>query len=191
MTITRWEAYRDVVALQNRMNSLFQDFSRNGSGENEPVTAAGFVPPVDIYEDEHKLVLKLEIPGIRQEDLDVRMENSTLSVRGERSFRDGRQGRELPSCGAALRQLLSCLHGPQHHRPGKHQGRIRRWGSAFGTAEASGKQAQANQGERRISQAAEPESTGSTRDCQDGVTQSLRLSSPRPFIRGELTNFWR
>ncbi len=44
------------------------------------------MPPVDIYEDEHKLVLKLEIPGIRQEDLDVRMENTTLSVRGERSF---------------------------------------------------------------------------------------------------------
>ena len=88
MAITRWEAYRDVVALQNRMNSLFQDFSRSSSGENELVTAAGFVPPVDIYEDEHKLVLKLEIPGIRQEDLDVRMENTTLSVRGERSFRD-------------------------------------------------------------------------------------------------------
>ena len=86
MTITRWEAYRDVLALQNRMNSLFQDFSRTNSGENDVVTAAGFVPPVDIYEDEHKLVLKLEIPGIRQEDLDVRMENSTLSVRGERSF---------------------------------------------------------------------------------------------------------
>ncbi len=85
MTITRWETYRDVVALQNRMNSLFQDFSRN-NGENEQVTAASFVPPVDIYEDEHKLVLKLEIPGIRQEDLDVRMENTTLSVRGERSF---------------------------------------------------------------------------------------------------------
>ena len=88
MSITRWEAYRDVVALQNRMNSLFQDFSRNGSGsgENELVTAAGFVPPVDIYEDEHKLVLKLEIPGIRQEDLDVRMENNTLTIKGERSF---------------------------------------------------------------------------------------------------------
>jgi HSP20 family protein len=86
MAITRWEAYRDVVALQNRMNSLFQDFSRSNSGENEFLTAAGFVPPVDIYEDEHKLVLKLEIPGIRQEDLDVRMENTTLSVKGERSF---------------------------------------------------------------------------------------------------------
>lgn len=65
------------------MNSLFQDFSRN-NGENEQVTAASFVPRVDIYEDEHKLVLKLEIPGIRQEDLDV--ENTILSVRGERSF---------------------------------------------------------------------------------------------------------
>ena len=85
MTITRWETYRDVLALQNRMNSIFQDFSRN-NGENEQVTAAGFVPPVDIYEDEHKLVLKLEIPGIRQEDLDVQMENNTLSVRGQRSF---------------------------------------------------------------------------------------------------------
>ena len=67
MTLTRFETYRDVLALQNRMNSLFQDFSRNG--ENELVTAAGFVPPVDIYEDEHKLVLKIEIPGMRQEDL--------------------------------------------------------------------------------------------------------------------------
>ena len=87
MAITRWDTYRDVLALQNRMNSIFQDFSRgNGSGENELVTAAGFVPPVDIYEDENKLVLKIEIPGMRQEDLDVCMENSTLSVRGERSF---------------------------------------------------------------------------------------------------------
>jgi HSP20 family protein len=87
MAITRWETYRDVLALQNRMNSIFQDFSRgNGSAENELVTAAGFVPPVDIYEDQNKLVLKIEIPGMRQEDLDVHMENNTLTVRGERNF---------------------------------------------------------------------------------------------------------
>jgi HSP20 family protein len=90
MAITRWDPFRDVVALQNRMNSLFQDFSRNG--ENELVTAAGFVPPVDIYEDEHKLVLKVEIPGMRLEDLDVRMENNTLTIKGERSFQS--EGKE-------------------------------------------------------------------------------------------------
>jgi HSP20 family protein len=83
MAITRWDPYRDVLALQHRLNSLFQDFSRNG--ENEPVTAS-FAPPVDIYEDEHKLVLKIEIPGMRLEDLDVRMENNTLTVKGERNF---------------------------------------------------------------------------------------------------------
>jgi HSP20 family protein len=92
MAISRWDAYRDVVALQNRMNSLFQDFSRSSSGENEMVTTAGFVPPVDIFEDENKLVLKLEIPGMRQEDLDVRLENNTLSVKGERSFQS--EGKE-------------------------------------------------------------------------------------------------
>jgi HSP20 family protein len=89
MVITRWDPFRDVVALQNRVNSLFQDFSRNGEGE---LATAGFVPPVDIYEDEHKLVLKLEIPGMRQEDLDVRMENQTLTVKGERSFQS--EGKE-------------------------------------------------------------------------------------------------
>ncbi len=86
MAITRFEPYRDLLALQNRMNSIFQDFSRNNSGDNDLVTAAGFVPPVDIYEDENKLVLKIEIPGMRQEDLDVRMENNTLTVKGERNL---------------------------------------------------------------------------------------------------------
>jgi HSP20 family protein len=91
MAITRWDPFRDVVTLQNRMNSLFQDFSRT-NGDSELVTAAGFVPPVDIYEDEHKLAITLEIPGMRQEDLDVRLENNTLTVKGERSFKS--EGKE-------------------------------------------------------------------------------------------------
>lgn len=85
MAITRWDPFRDVVALQNRMNSFFQDFTR-GQGESDALTTAAFVPPVDIYEDEHKVVLKLEVPGMKQEDLDVRVENNTLTIRGERKF---------------------------------------------------------------------------------------------------------
>jgi HSP20 family protein len=56
------------------------------SGENDPLAAANFVPPVDIYEDPEKVVLKLEVPGIDQKDLDVRVENHTLTVKGERKF---------------------------------------------------------------------------------------------------------
>ena len=86
MAITRWDPFREVATLQNRMNSLFQDFSRTQGGELDLPTTAGFVPPVDIYEGEHTIVLKLEVPGIRQEDLDIRIENNTLTVRGERKF---------------------------------------------------------------------------------------------------------
>lgn len=83
MTITRWYPIREVAALQNRVNSLLQDIAGTDS---EPVAAASFVPAVDVYEDERKVVLKLEIPGVREEDLDIRVENQSLSVRGERKF---------------------------------------------------------------------------------------------------------
>jgi len=82
MTISRWDPYREVVALQNRVNSLFRDMN----GENDPVTAASFVPAVDIYEDAQKVMLKLEVPGIEEKDLDIRVENNTLTVKGERKF---------------------------------------------------------------------------------------------------------
>ena len=82
MAITRWDPFREVVSLQNRVNSLF----RNMNEEDLPLTTASFVPAVDIYEDTDKLVLKLEVPGIDEKDLDVRVEDNTLTVKGERKF---------------------------------------------------------------------------------------------------------
>jgi HSP20 family protein len=82
MAITRWDPFREVVALQNRVNSLFRDLNDDG----DPVAAASFVPAVDIYEDAQKVVLKLEVPGIEEKDLDIRVENHTLTVKGERKF---------------------------------------------------------------------------------------------------------
>ena len=82
MAITRWDPFREVVALQNRVNSLFRDLNEG----DDPVAAASFVPAVDIYEDAQKVMLKLEVPGVDQKDLDVRVENHTLTVKGERKF---------------------------------------------------------------------------------------------------------
>jgi HSP20 family protein len=70
------------MALQNRVNSIFRDFNE-GDGA---LAAASFVPAVDVYEDAEKVVLKLEAPGIEEKDLDVRVENHTLTVKGERKF---------------------------------------------------------------------------------------------------------
>jgi HSP20 family protein len=82
MAITRWVPFREVISMQNRLNSLFRDLN---DGEN-PLTTAAFVPAVDVYEDAQKVVLKLEVPGIEEKDLDVRVENNTLTVKGERKF---------------------------------------------------------------------------------------------------------
>jgi HSP20 family protein len=67
MAITRFDPFREVVALQNRVNSMF----RNLTESEDPVAAAAFVPPV---------------PGIEEKDLDVRVEDHTLTVKGERKF---------------------------------------------------------------------------------------------------------
>ena len=88
-TLTRFVPFRsplaDVAVLQNRLNSIFSDFARP-EGETESLAMGSFVPPVDIYEDNAQLVLKLEVPGIKEENLDVRLENQTLTIRGERKF---------------------------------------------------------------------------------------------------------
>jgi HSP20 family protein len=75
--ITRIDPFRELA-------SFFENFTEP-TGKDQ-LTAGTFVPPVDVYEDEHNLVLKLEIPGINEEDLDVQVENSTLTVKGERKF---------------------------------------------------------------------------------------------------------
>jgi len=82
MAINRWDPFREVAALQNRVNSLFREMNEGDS----PLTTASFVPAVDIYEDVNKVVLKLEVPGMEEKDLDVRVENNTLTVKGERKF---------------------------------------------------------------------------------------------------------
>jgi len=87
--MTRFVPFRsalsDVAVLQNRLNSIFSDFSRP-EGAQESLAVGNFVPAVDIYEDEQKLVLKLEVPGVKQDDIDIRLENQTLTVKGERKF---------------------------------------------------------------------------------------------------------
>jgi HSP20 family protein len=88
MTLTRWEPFREFTTMQdrmNRMNRLFRE-SYSPEGPEEALTTTSFAPPVDIYEDEHTITLKLEVPGIGEKDIDVRIEGNTLTVHGERKI---------------------------------------------------------------------------------------------------------
>jgi len=83
--LTRWEPFREFSTLQDRMNRLFRE-SYNDAGRDESLTTSSFAPAVDVYEDEHKVTLKIEVPGIEEKDIDVRVENNTLTVTGERKI---------------------------------------------------------------------------------------------------------
>ena len=81
--LTRFEPYREFATLQDRLNRLFQ----SSFGESQDsLTTSSFSPAVDVYEDEHAVNLKIEVPGIEEKDLDIRVENNTLTVHGERKF---------------------------------------------------------------------------------------------------------
>jgi HSP20 family protein len=84
MAIARLDPFREFVTLQDRMNRLFGDVYQR----DEDVTARGaWLPPVDIFEtDAHDLVLKAELPDMSREDIEVTVENNTLTLKGTKKF---------------------------------------------------------------------------------------------------------
>jgi len=82
--LTRWEPFREFSTLQDRMNRLFRE--TQGNTQDDSLTSSNFAPAVDVYEDEHNVTLKIEVPGIDEKDIDVRIENNTLTVHGERKI---------------------------------------------------------------------------------------------------------
>src|SRR5580692_9000072 len=86
--LTGWESLRELSAMQDRMNRMNRVFrgSHSPEGPEEALTTTALAPPVDIYEDEHGIMLKIEVPGIDEKDIDVSIENNTLTVRGQRRF---------------------------------------------------------------------------------------------------------
>ncbi|MGB7607655.1 MAG: Hsp20/alpha crystallin family protein [Candidatus Sulfotelmatobacter sp.] len=83
--LTRWEPFRELSTLQDRINRAFRESYREG-GQDESLATSSFAPAVDVYEDEHNVTLKIEVPGIDEKDIDVSLENNTLTVHGERKI---------------------------------------------------------------------------------------------------------
>ena len=76
---------REFSTLQDRVNRIFRE-SYSPEGPGDALTTANFAPPVDVYEDEQGVTLKIEVPGIDEKDIDVSIASNTLTVRGERTL---------------------------------------------------------------------------------------------------------
>jgi HSP20 family protein len=82
-TLNRWEPFRGANTLQEQVNRLFGNVLERAGEESNLTTWA---PAVDIYETEHELVVKADLPEVEAKDLDIRVENNLLTIRGERKF---------------------------------------------------------------------------------------------------------
>jgi HSP20 family protein len=84
MTVVKWEPFRDLMAMQDRMTRLFDDtLSRIWKSE---LARGVWSPPVDIVERANEIVLKADIPEMDQSDIDIKVEEGTLTIQGERKF---------------------------------------------------------------------------------------------------------
>jgi HSP20 family protein len=86
MTLTKWDPFKDLLTLQDRMNRLFDESVRNVKTGDEALSSAIWSPAVDIYETDDEVVVKAELPEVNQKDIDIQIENNTLTLRGERKF---------------------------------------------------------------------------------------------------------
>jgi HSP20 family protein len=84
MTIVRWDQMRDVAAQQERMSRILEaSYGR----PQEDLTRGAWVPAVDIYSNgQHELVLKAELPDMKEDEIDLTVENNTLTIRGEKKL---------------------------------------------------------------------------------------------------------
>jgi HSP20 family protein len=87
MNIVRFDPFREMAVLQDRMNRVFGDLGRHF--DDDVRTRGAWVPAVDIFENgNHELVLKAELPDLSREDIDLRVENNTLTISGEKKMDD-------------------------------------------------------------------------------------------------------
>ncbi len=85
MTLIKWDPWKDLIALQERMNRLLEE-SFGRMRREEGLVSGAWTPAVDIYETENSLIVTAEIPGVSEKDIDVRIENNQLVIKGERKF---------------------------------------------------------------------------------------------------------
>ena len=87
MAATRWDPFRELLTLQERLDKMYRDIERTRSEED--FVSSAWTPPVDIFELGEKFVLKLEIPEVDKESIDIKINDNELTIRGERKLEPG------------------------------------------------------------------------------------------------------
>ena len=184
MAIVRFDPFRELAVMQDRINRMFGDaYTRR---DDDVLSRGDWIPPVDIFEnDKHEVVIKAEMPGLKREDIDLRVENSTLTIRGERKRESEVKDDRVPPRGADLRRLrqvvLAAVRGRHRKRPGRLQGRHPEHHSA--DARRGQAAADSGAGQRLTSFETRCGSAAGCRMCSGGARREGERAPARSHLR--------
>jgi len=86
MAILKWDPFKDLQAIQDKIDRIFEESLRG-----RDIVSGGWAPAVDIYETDDAIVLEAELPGMNEKDIEVKVEDNVLSIKGERKFEQERK----------------------------------------------------------------------------------------------------
>lgn len=86
MTQNRWDPFKDLLSLQERMNRLFEESLSKSKRPDEAMMGSSWTPAIDVYETENQVVMKAEVPGMTKSDINVEVKDNVITLRGERRF---------------------------------------------------------------------------------------------------------
>ena len=108
MSLVRWDPFRNIATLQDRINRLFDDAFPRPAGSDEDLVCA-WRPLVDIFETENGIVIQVDLPGVTKEDVSVEVKENVLTIQGERKIEtqasDDQYYRRERSCGTFQRSF--------------------------------------------------------------------------------------
>ena len=136
MSVSRWDPFQDLLAIQDEMNQAFGR-ARQGQGGGRV-----WAPALDISERKDAYVVTVEVPGVNADDLDITLEDGLLTIQGERQFSQRVQRAAVPPGRAPLRQLPPLDHPAVPGAGGRHRGLVRERGARGGRAQGRGGQAE-------------------------------------------------
>ena len=110
MNLMRWDPYREVATLQDRLNRAF-----GGRTEREDeMSLAAWAPPVDIAEEKDRILITAELPGFKENEIEIQTENGMLTLRGERRFEKESDGKNFHRVERSYGQFLRSFSLPNN-----------------------------------------------------------------------------
>jgi len=91
-SIVRWDPFKEMATLQERMNRMFEDVWGRGRRPDEDFISGSWVPPVDVRETKDTLEISVELPGIEPKNVEVSVESGVLTLKGARQFEKAAEG---------------------------------------------------------------------------------------------------